>query len=66
VIEGYRAELARQGWPFSGLEEAAIEPSERAFRVDLLAWHLDEARSTGTYDLPSIERKLTGTGAPCP
>ena len=66
VTKGYRAGLARQGWPLSDLEEAAIEPADRAFRVDMLAWHLDQARITGTYDLPAIERKLTRTGAAPP
>lgn len=63
VIEGYRAELARLGWPLSALEEAAMEPADRAFRVDMVAWHLDQARLTGAYDLATIERQLSKTGA---
>ena len=31
---GYRAELASAGWPLSEPEEAAIDPIDRAFRVD--------------------------------
>jgi Ser/Thr protein kinase RdoA (MazF antagonist) len=61
ALEGYRAELAHLGWPLSELEEAAIDPIARAFRVDLLAWHLNHARKTGSYDVAFIERQLSAT-----
>jgi Ser/Thr protein kinase RdoA (MazF antagonist) len=61
AIEGYRAELAHLGWPLSELEQAAIDPIARAFRVDLLAWHLDRARMTASYDVAFIERQLSAT-----
>jgi Ser/Thr protein kinase RdoA (MazF antagonist) len=62
-VEGYRAELANAGWPLSEMEEAAIDPIDRAFRVDQVAWHLDHARMSGSYDLAMIERQLAKTGA---
>jgi len=62
VTAAYRAELARAGWPLSPLEEAAIEPVYRAFRVDMAAWQLEQGRRTGQYDLTMIERQLARTG----
>lgn len=62
TIDAYRAELARGGWPLSELEEAAIEPVNRAFRVDMAAWQMDYGRRTGDYDLAMIERQLSRTG----
>jgi Ser/Thr protein kinase RdoA (MazF antagonist) len=66
VIDGYRKELARGGWPLSELEEAAIEPVYRAFRVDMAAWQMDHGRRTGDYDLAMIERQLSRTGTAPP
>jgi hypothetical protein len=37
----YRAELRALGWPLNELEEAAVEPMQRAFRVDMAAWFMD-------------------------
>ena len=62
TIDAYRAELARGGWPLSDLEEAAIEPVNRAFRVDMAAWQMDHGRRTGDFDLAMIERQLSRTG----
>jgi Ser/Thr protein kinase RdoA (MazF antagonist) len=62
VTGAYRAELAQAGWPLSPLEEAAIEPVYRAFRVDMAAWQLDRGHRTGQYDLAMIERQLAMTG----
>lgn len=66
TADAYRAELARAGWPLSALEEAAIRPVYRAFRVDMAAWEIDDGRKTGRYDLSAIERQLTRTGTPPP
>ncbi|HXW43995.1 MAG TPA: phosphotransferase [Streptosporangiaceae bacterium] len=66
AIESYRAELARSGWPLTGLEEAAIGPMYRAFRVDMIAWHLHSRLATGDYDLQMIRRQLARTGTPAP
>ncbi len=42
VIAGYRERLKQLDWPLSELEDAAIEPMNRAFRVDMTAWLLEE------------------------
>jgi homoserine kinase type II len=62
VIDAYRSELARYGWPLSTLEEAAIKPLYRAFRLAMAADELDHGRTTGDYDLAAIERQLSRTG----
>jgi Ser/Thr protein kinase RdoA (MazF antagonist) len=62
VTESYRAEVARLGWPLSDLEEAAIGPVYRAFRVDMAAWQIDYGMRTGDFDLAAIERHLARTG----
>lgn len=66
TIAGYRGELARNGWPLSELEEAALGPVNRAFRVDMAAWQMDHGRRTGDYDLAMIERQLSRTGTAPP
>ncbi len=66
AIDAYRGELARDGWPLSELEEAAIEPVYRAFRVDMTAWQLEDGRRSGRYDLAMIERQLSRTGTAPP
>jgi Ser/Thr protein kinase RdoA (MazF antagonist) len=68
AIDAYRAELAASGWPLSELEEAAITPVYRAFRVGMAAAEMEDGRITGSYDLAMIERQLsrTGTAAPLP
>jgi Ser/Thr protein kinase RdoA (MazF antagonist) len=66
AVESYRAELARGGWPLSDLEEAAIGPVYRAFRVDMAAWSMETGRRTGEYDLAMIERQLARTGTAPP
>jgi Ser/Thr protein kinase RdoA (MazF antagonist) len=66
TIDAYRSELACSGWPLSELEEAAIEPVNRSFRVDMTAWQLDHGRRTGDYNLAMIERQLSKTGTPPP
>ena len=62
VWHGYREELAHQGWPLSELEEASIEPIHHAFRIDMVAWQLDEGRRTGHFDTDMIARQLERTG----
>jgi len=66
TVDAYRGELARSGWPLSELEEAAITPVYRAFRLDMAAWELDHGLKTGEYNLPAIERQLSRTGTPPP
>ncbi len=66
AIEAYADELARHGWPLTQLEQAAIGPVNQAFRVDMVAWELDQGRRTGAYDIRMIERQLRLTGVPEP
>jgi Ser/Thr protein kinase RdoA (MazF antagonist) len=66
VIDAYRDELARLGWPLSALEDAAIIPVYHAFRLDMTAWELERGRKAGGYDLAAIERQLSRTGTACP
>lgn len=61
ATDAYREELDRSVWPLSGLEEAAVEPINRSFRVDMAAWQLDHSRRTGDYDLAMIRRQLSRT-----
>jgi Ser/Thr protein kinase RdoA (MazF antagonist) len=62
----YRAELAASRWPLSELEEAAIAPVYRAFRVGMAAAEMADGRITGSYDLAMIERQLSRTGTAAP
>jgi Ser/Thr protein kinase RdoA (MazF antagonist) len=62
MLDAYRTELARLGWPLSDLEEAAILPLYHAFRLDQIAWLLTDGLRTGQYDLAAIERQLARTG----
>jgi Ser/Thr protein kinase RdoA (MazF antagonist) len=62
VIEAYRTELARLSWPLSDLEEAAIDPVYRAFRVDMAAWPAEQLLRGGEANLAVIERQLARTG----
>jgi Ser/Thr protein kinase RdoA (MazF antagonist) len=64
AVSAYRKELAHSGWPLTALEEAAIVPVYRAFRLDMTAWLLHQGLRTREYDLPGIERQLTRTGTP--
>jgi homoserine kinase type II len=62
TADAYRAELARGGWALTEVEEAALEPLYRAFRVDVAVWLADHGRRTGAYNLAGIERQLARTG----
>jgi len=66
TMAAYRAELVRHHWPLSELEEAALEPVNRAFRVGMTAWQLDHGLRTGEVNLAMIERQLSRTGTPPP
>jgi Ser/Thr protein kinase RdoA (MazF antagonist) len=66
TADAYRGELARSDWPLSPLEEAAITPVYRAFRLDMAASEIDDGRKAGQYDLAAIERQLARTGTPPP
>jgi Ser/Thr protein kinase RdoA (MazF antagonist) len=58
----YAAELARRGWPLTELEQAAIEPVYRAFRLDMAAWAVHAGLLAGQLDLTAVERQLARTG----
>jgi Ser/Thr protein kinase RdoA (MazF antagonist) len=66
AVRAYQQELARSGWPLTAMEEAAINPVYRAFRLDMTMWLLDQALRTREYDLPTIERQLARTATPPP
>jgi homoserine kinase type II len=66
MVAAYRAELGALGWPLNELEEAAVEPMQRAFRVDMAAWFMDSGSSTGTFDVDMIRRQLQRTGTEPP
>jgi Ser/Thr protein kinase RdoA (MazF antagonist) len=62
----YGAELAALGWPLTDLEQAAIEPVYRAFRLDQAAWSVHDGLRAGQIDLAAVERHLVRTGTPAP
>lgn len=62
----YRAELARAGWPLSALEEAAVIPVYRAFRLGVAAWQVSDGLAAGRLDLAAVERQLSLTGVAPP
>jgi Ser/Thr protein kinase RdoA (MazF antagonist) len=66
MLDAYRAELAACGWPLSELEEAAIGPVYRAFRVGMVAAEMEDGLITGNFDLAMIERQLSRTGTAAP
>jgi Ser/Thr protein kinase RdoA (MazF antagonist) len=66
AVGAYQRELARSGWPLTALEEAAINPVYRAFRLDMTAWLLDQGLRARKFDLPVIERQLARTGTTPP
>jgi Ser/Thr protein kinase RdoA (MazF antagonist) len=66
MLDAYRAELAALGWPLSGLEEAALTPVYRAFRVGMAAAEMEDGLVTGVYDLAMIERQLSRTATAAP
>ena len=59
---GYVDELRRHGWPLSDLEQAAIVPVYRGFRLTVVAWQLDAGMRTGSFDTATIESQLARTG----
>jgi Ser/Thr protein kinase RdoA (MazF antagonist) len=66
MADAYRAELAACGWPLSELEEAAVAPVYRAFRVGMAAAEMEDGLITGNYDLAMIERQLSRTATAAP
>jgi homoserine kinase type II len=66
MLDAYRAELAAGGWPLSELEEAALTPVYRAFRVGMAAAEMEDGLVTGVYDLAMIERQLARTATAAP
>lgn len=65
-IDAYAAELAALGWPLTDLEQAAIGPLHRAFRLSMTAWAIDEAWDGTPLDMVMIKRQLQLTGVPPP
>ena len=65
VREGYVAELERLGWPLSDLELAAIGPLYRAFRVDMVAWQLQDGVRAGRFDPDAIAAQLARSADGC-
>jgi len=66
MLDAYRAELAAAGWPLTELEQAAIGPVDRAFRVGMAAAEMADGLTGGHYDLAMIERQLARTGTAAP
>jgi Ser/Thr protein kinase RdoA (MazF antagonist) len=66
MLDAYRTELAVCGWPLSELEEAALTPVYRAFRVGMAAAEMEDGLVTGNYDLVMIERQLSRTATSAP
>jgi Ser/Thr protein kinase RdoA (MazF antagonist) len=66
MIDSYRAVLAALGWPLNELEEAAVTPVYRAFRVGMAAAEMEDGLVTGVYDLAMIERQLSRTATAAP
>ncbi len=62
VRAAYVEELRRHGWPWTDLEEAALVPVFRAFRLSMVAWQLDVGVRTGCFDTAAIETQLAQTG----
>jgi|HubBroStandDraft_5_1064220.scaffolds.fasta_scaffold00122_15 Ser/Thr protein kinase RdoA (MazF antagonist) len=60
----YRAVVARHGWALSELEEAAIGPVYRAFRVSMAADQVRDGLRAGQFDLPMIERQIARAETP--
>jgi aminoglycoside phosphotransferase (APT) family kinase protein len=59
AADAYRAVLARHGWALSDLEEAAIGPVYRAFRIGMAADQVRDGLRAGRLDLAMIERQVT-------
>ena len=66
VIDAFREESERLGWPLSDLEEACIVPIRSAFRIDMVAWQLHHGERVGSYDTRWIESQLSKTSTPRP
>jgi Ser/Thr protein kinase RdoA (MazF antagonist) len=66
ALAAYRAAVRQAGWPLSDLEEAAMGPVYRAFRVAMLAWQVGDGLQAGRLDLAAAERQLSRTGIPPP
>lgn len=58
LLVAYRHELARHGWPLTELEEAAIGPVYRSFRLGIIAWELHDGLTSGQFDVTAINRQL--------
>jgi Ser/Thr protein kinase RdoA (MazF antagonist) len=62
ALDAYRQEMARSGWHLSELEEGAITPIYRAFRVAMAAWALHDGFRRGRFDTESIVAQLARSG----
>lgn len=66
VRDGYADELERLGWSLSELELAAVGPLDRAFRIDMVAWQLQDGVRAGRFDTSVIVGQLARTGTARP
>jgi len=58
VLDGYREEAERLGWPLSPAEEAALAPLDAAMRLGIIGWELLGLRHAGEIDDGFVERQV--------
>jgi homoserine kinase type II len=61
VIDGYRDEALRLGFPLSREEEAGTMPCYRGLKVLMIATELHTGLVSGRFDIPMIEAQLAKT-----
>ena len=61
VIDGYRDEALRLGFPLSREEEAGVPPCYRGLKVLMIATELHTGLVSGHFDIPMIETQLEKT-----
>lgn len=58
VLDGYRAEAERLGWPLAPEEEAAVTSLDAALRIAIIGWELYSLRVASVMDVDLVERQL--------
>lgn len=58
VLDGYRAEARRLGWPLTSDEEAAVRLLDAAMRLGIVAWELYDLRVAGVMDVDLVARQV--------